>query len=258
MGAQQELTTANGGDLAEHRDVDPILVMIQSAARDPDADVEKMERLMAMYERQQDKHAESAFNRAMNSAQRSTTRVAADASNPQTRSKYASYAALDRALRPVYTEHGFSLSFDETESPKPDHIRVLCYVSHEDGHTRTYHKDMPSDGKGAKGGDVMTKTHAAGAAASYGMRYLLKGIFNVAIGEDDADGNVPESDLIDPATQADIDALVDEVLKTPEQRVNFSGWLKTKIGAANGFVRNIPSAKADDVVAMLEKKRAAS
>jgi hypothetical protein len=50
---------------------------------------------------------------------------------------------------------------------------------------------MPTDGKGAKGGDVMTKTHAAGAGMQYGMRYLLKGIFNVAIGEEDKDGNDP-------------------------------------------------------------------
>ncbi len=50
---------------------------------------------------------------------------------------------------------------------------------------------MPADGKGAKGGDVMTKTHATGAAASYGARYLLKGIFNIAVGDDDRDGNAP-------------------------------------------------------------------
>jgi hypothetical protein len=48
---------------------------------------------------------------------------------------------------------------------------------------------MPADGKGAKGGDVMTRTHATGSALSYGMRYLLKMIFNVAVGEDDDDGN---------------------------------------------------------------------
>ena len=70
-------------------------------------------------------------------------------------------------------------------------MRVLCYVSHSAGHTRTYQCDMPADGKGAKGNDVMTKTHAAGSAASYGMRYLLKMIFNIAIGEDDTDGNPP-------------------------------------------------------------------
>ena len=45
------------------------------------------------------------------------------------------------------------------------------------------------NGKGAKGGDVMTRTHATGAALSYGMRYLLRMIFNVAVGEGDTDGN---------------------------------------------------------------------
>ena len=35
----------------------------------------------------------------------------------------------------------------------------------------------------------MTKTHAVGSAMSYGVRYLLKLVFNVAVGEDDDDGN---------------------------------------------------------------------
>jgi hypothetical protein len=60
---------------------------------------------------------------------------------------------------------------------------------HLGGHVKPYQVDMPADGKGAKGGDVMTKTHATGSALSYGMRYLLKLIFNVAVGEDDDDGN---------------------------------------------------------------------
>ena len=258
---QQDLMRPEGGDLAQRQDVDPILVMIQSAARDPDADVDKMERLFQLYERQQAKQAEAEFNCAMSAVQKNTGRILADASNPQTRSKYASYAALDRALRPIYTEHGLSLSFDEGEQCEGA-VEVLCYVSHESGHTRTYKKRVPLSDKGIKGNQMMTPTHANASGDSYGMRYLVKKIFNVAIGEDDDDGNsagpANESDLIDPSTQSDIDALVDEVLKTPEQRVNFSGWLKTKIGAANGFVRNIPSAKAAEVVAMLEKKRAAS
>lgn len=73
-------------------------------------------------------------------------------------------------------------------------VRVLCYVSHRGGFTRTYRVDMPADGKGAKGGDVMTKTHASGAAISYGRRYLLNSIFNIAIGDEDTDGNGPGID----------------------------------------------------------------
>src|SRR5690606_38380777 len=136
----------------------------------PQVDPARMHALLDVQERLLGKQAETDFNAAMNAAQSEIGRVAADASNPQTRSRYASYAALDRVLRPVYAKHGFSLSFDTGDAPTPETIRVLCYVSHRGGHTRTYKVDMPADGKGAKGGDVMTKTHAAGSAMTYGMR----------------------------------------------------------------------------------------
>lgn len=165
-----------------------ILQVIERAAANPAVDMDKMERLLEMHERVTARRAEQAFNVALNQAQSEIGPVATDATNSQTKSKYATYAALDRAIRPIYTRHGFSLSFGEGDSPKADHVRVLCYVAHGEGHTRTYHADMPADGKGAKGGDVMTKTHATGSAFSYGQRYLLKLIFNIAVGEDD-DGN---------------------------------------------------------------------
>ena len=155
-----------------------LLAMISRAAHDPETDVEKLERLMMMYERIEAKRAETAFNDAMMMALSKVGRIAADAVNSQTRSNYATYAKLDRVLRPIYTECGFSLSFDTGPDAPPDHVRVICYVSHKAGHSRTYHADLPADGKGAKGGDVMTKTHAFGSGVSYGMRYLLKMIFN--------------------------------------------------------------------------------
>jgi len=170
-----------------------VISIIERASRDPAVDIDKMRQLLTMRKEMLAEEAERAFNVAMKCAQAEMRPIGADATNPQTRSKYATYAKLDYVLRPIYTKHGFSLSFDEADSHKPDHIRVVCYVAHEGGHTRTYRKDMPADGKGAKGGDVMTKTHAAGAAASYGARYLLKGIFNIAVGDEDRDGNEPTS-----------------------------------------------------------------
>jgi ERF superfamily protein len=156
-------------------------------ARDQNVSVEKIERLMALWERGEARKAEAAFNEAMALAQAEIEPVRADSYNPQTRSKYPSYEALDRALRPVYTKHGFGLSFDTGESPD-ETVLLLCYVTHRAGHSRTYRVLLPSDGKGAKGGDVMTKTHATGSAMSYGQRYLVKLIFNVAVDADD-DGN---------------------------------------------------------------------
>jgi len=173
------------------------------------ANLDAVERLVALQERTMAHDAEMAFNAAMSSAQSAMTTVRQDATNPQTRSKYASYAALDRAVRPIYSREGLALSFNTGECPTPEYMRLLCYVSHPAGYTRTYHLDMPADGKGAKGGDVMTKTHAVGSAAAYGMRYLLKMIFNIAVGEDDRDGNpvqfdtTPHMDAMAKATSRD-------------------------------------------------------
>lgn len=168
------------------------LALWERLAKDDKVDVDKLEKLMQMQERAAARFSQEQFNTAMSSAQRDMRMVAVDAYNPQTRSKYASYQALDKALRPIYTQHGFGLSFNTGDAPLQDYVRVLCRVTHNSGHAEVYHIDMPADGKGAKGGDVMTKTHATGAAIAYGMRYLSRMIWNVATGEDDQDGNEPE------------------------------------------------------------------
>jgi hypothetical protein len=169
-------------------EIEPMLALVERATRDQTVDVEKMERLLVMAERLQAKKAESEYDQAMNAAQGEMGPVARDSDNPQTRSRYASYGALDRAVRPIYAAHGFSLSFG-TRATGPDRVTITCRVSHRAGHTERVEIEMPADGKGAKGGDVQTKTHATGSAVSYGMRYLLKMIFNIAVGEYDDDGN---------------------------------------------------------------------
>lgn len=165
------------------------VALFERLALDPNASVEKIERLMALFERTESRRSEMAFNTAMAEAQKAMRPVAADAWNPSTKSRYASYEALDTALRPTYTANGFGLSFNTEPCPVAEHVRVVCKVTHNGGHSERYALDLPADGKGAKGGDVMTKTHATGSALTYGMRYLLKMIFNVAVGEGDDDGN---------------------------------------------------------------------
>jgi len=152
------------------------------------AAIDVIERLAVLQEKAMLRDAEIAFSEALSRIQGEIKRVAPDLLNPQTSSKYASYTAIDRVIRPLYTREGMSLSFSDADCPKPDHVRILCFAS-LGAYTRTYQKDMPTDGKGAKGGDVMTKTHATAAADSYAKRYLVKDVFNIAIGEGDTDGN---------------------------------------------------------------------
>src|SRR5688572_15237580 len=96
--------------------------VIKDAARDPNVDVVKLEKLLDMQERIMTRNAELAFNEAMTKAQSEITRIAADAMNPQTRSRYASYKALDKVLRPIYTSNGFALSFGTGDRPLAEHV----------------------------------------------------------------------------------------------------------------------------------------
>lgn len=224
-----------------------VLQMIERVALNPNADIDKLERLLTMRRDIEAQQAEQAFNAAMRAAQSEMGRIAADAKNSQTNSRYATYEKLDRVLRPIYTKHGFSLSFDEGDSDKPDHIRVLCRVAHDAGHTHIYRKDMPADGKGAKGGDVMTKTHAAGAAASYGARYLLKGIFNVAIGEEDKDGNDPTPPKT--ITEEQIMALRDLASSVDADEKRFCTFMRVD------RLSDIPAARFNEAKTALERKR---
>jgi hypothetical protein len=189
-----------------------LLGALVRAASDQTTDIDKMERLFSMHQKLEAAQAERQFNEAMSECQREMGTIGADMTNSQTRSKYTSYAKLDRVVRPIYTKHGISISFDTGDAPKDEYVRVLAYVS-RGGYTRTYKVDIPADGKGAKGGDVMTKTHASGAAISYGSRYLLKSIFNLAIGEEDADGNTGHTATMPEGQKADFLTAIDQVSK---------------------------------------------
>ena len=244
-----------------------LISAIERAASNPRINVDKMRQLLdmqkdIMVQRKEEMREQKAelFNSAMSDCQAEMRPIAANAENPQTRSMYADYAQLDRHLRPIYTKHGYSLSFDEADSPKPDHVRVLCYVAHRGGHCRTYRRDMPVDGKGAKGGDVMTKTHAIGSAFTYGQRYLLRGIFNVAVGVDDNDGNGDEGagEVGEDDTQrvkagyisnkeiADLEAMITEVKANKQV---FLEWMQVK------RLADIPKIHLKTAVRGLEAKR---
>lgn len=160
--------------------------------------VEQLQILQDMHFRELARSAEVEFNLAMNEVQAEITRVVPDAYNQQTKSKWATYPALDKMLRPIYTRHGFSLSFDSGESPV-ETVITHCYVSHRAGHTRKYQSPpVPLPTMGPQGKAVMTTTHGTGSAMSYGKRYLVAFIFNIPIGDEDTDGNgEPDSGTLD-------------------------------------------------------------
>lgn len=169
---------------APQSDTTALMSLIERAARDPDMDLDRMERLIAMHEKMEQKHAEADFNAAMAAAQAEIGPVVAKKSNSQTNSKYADLAAIVAVAQPIIAKHGLSTSFGTEPTEVPNHYRVTCEVS-RGGFSKTYRADIPMDGVGIKGNANKTATHAFGSTMTYGRRYLFCMIFNIATADDD-------------------------------------------------------------------------
>jgi hypothetical protein len=163
--------------------------MIQAAFQSAIANgagLEVVDRILKQQKEMMEYNDRLAFNQALARVQANAKVVQTNRKNTSTGSRYADFGALDKMLRPLYIAEGLALSYGTAEIDKPETVRVTCTVS-LGAYSRTEHIDMPADGKGAKGGDVMTKTHATGSAVMYGRRYLLNMIFNLT--QEDDDGN---------------------------------------------------------------------
>lgn len=230
-----------------------LIDLIGAVVTRPDVDVVKVRELLTMQREAEERAEKRAFNEAFNACQKEMLPIVRNAPNGQTKSKYATHDALDKDLRPIYTKHGFGVSFNTADSPLPEHVRVVCYLTHG-GAEKTYQTDIPCDGKGARGNDVMTKTHAVGSAMTYGKRYLLALAFNIALVDTDDDGNAaakPQASGFVSEEQADaLLALINEK-KMTAQRVY--DWVGKKLKAAPPkTVSDIPARLFGEVVAQIK------
>lgn len=201
-----------------------LIQAIERAAINPAVDVDKMERLFALQERMITRNAEMAFNAAMRAVQEELPTVYRNKENTQTNSFYADLEALNLAIVPIYTKHGFSLSFGTGDATREGHERVTCICSHVAGHSRPYFCDVPLDLAGLKGNANKTHTHAFGSTMSYGRRYLTMLIFNITLTNEDNDGN-GGVELITEKQAVDLQAKAEEVGVDKE---NFLKFLKVK------------------------------
>jgi hypothetical protein len=180
-----------------------LIHIIERAARDPAVDIVKMERLFEMAERVKAREAEAAFNTDMSAAQIELVPIARNQRNKQTNSNYTDLAAIAEGAMPIIHRHGFGVITSEFESKKPDHLGVVCEVTHRGGHSKRYEFNIPWDGAGLKGNANKTATHAYGSTLSYGERYAKCKIFGIATKDDD--GNAA-SKVVAKATAAPITA----------------------------------------------------
>lgn len=143
-----------------------------------DAAIDVIERLAALQEKSEAKHAEQSFFRDLHAAQGEVPSIEPNkevkTGGGKLMYKYASYEKLDRALRPIYIKHGMAIAFSGAEAPAGK-VRVLCCVSHRDGHAERYQLDLAI----SSGAAQLTNTDAELSAQSKAKRRILRNIFNI-------------------------------------------------------------------------------
>lgn len=191
-----------------------LLPMIERAARDPNVDVDKMERLMAMMERVEARNAEAAFSADLAEMQDALPSIG-ERGNAAGRYTYALWEDINAAIKPVLKRYGFALSF---RTDFTDGIAVTGVLSHKSGHKIETTIKLPSDASGNK-----NAVQAVASSVSYGKRYTASALLNLTShGEDDdAFAAVSEYDITawrdaiaDAASRADLDSIANDLKGT--------------------------------------------
>lgn len=208
-----------GKEVALQSSGDPFVDMVERIATNADIDADKLQKVLDVQMQVMDRQARDEFYRAMNRVQAELPMVARDAINTQTSSKYARLETISRALKPVYSKHGFSCSFTQDKADLENHIRVRGTLRHAAGHSEShYYVDVPLDDRGIKGSVNKTPTHATGSSFAYGRRYLTCMMFDIATG-DDVDGNPVDDSPLDGALKGRIADMLKQL--SPEENVTF-------------------------------------
>jgi hypothetical protein len=131
---------------------------------------------------------EENFNAALKRIQKNLKSISKRGWNPDTQSKFATSEDIDSAIQQLLDDENMTLTFVPEDSPNADEVVIVGCLS-LGAYTKKYPLPMPADGKGPKGGGVMSRTHATGSAITYGKRYLKNMIFDLRFKETDDDGN---------------------------------------------------------------------
>jgi hypothetical protein len=193
QGTDAGLLTVPPGDNAS-----AVLALINRIALDACADVEKLDRVMALYERLKAKEAELQYNAAKGRILKKLAGIKIvknrpalyeiENGKPQNGTceafKYAPLEEIDKHLRPLLAEEQMDLSYSD-EPLECGGIVIRGRLKHlPSGHYEDSYMPAPLDTTGGK-----SKVQAVGSSNSFLRRYVLCNIFNIVVVGDDDDGN---------------------------------------------------------------------
>lgn len=174
-------------------DQSPVAMLFQMA-QSPDLDVEKLERLMALAERDREQRAEQAMIDALASLQSSVgpiqhNKEAEIATNGGGKFKYtyAELPAIADQIREPLRANGLSYSWDTDVTPIDGQlwVEVICTTRHIMGAVRTSSFKSPVDGRENRSTSTAQKVKAL---VTFGCRVSLLQALGLTTADSDTDG----------------------------------------------------------------------
>jgi len=164
------------------------------------ADIDKLEKLMAMQERWDAKQAEKAFNDAMAKFQAECPVIKSQKSGHNY--KYAPIGDIVEQVRETMAKHGLSYRFEQSQNGAE--ITVTCVATHVDGHSVKLSISGNPDTSGSK-----NSVQSVGSTITYLRRYTLTGVFGIVTGDTDTDARVEASKTVKMASVKQAQEIVD-------------------------------------------------
>lgn len=172
------------GQVVAHREADPMVSLIERLVLNPDADLDKLERMLALKRDHDRDNARIAFAGALAGARSKIPPIVKDAtvdftsSKGRTHYKHETLAGIAKVIDPILSEYGLSYRYRTNQGAGG--VMVTCIIAHSDGHSEETSLSCSPDGSGSK-----NPFQAIGSAVSYLQRYTLKAALGLSAEVDD-------------------------------------------------------------------------
>ena len=169
----------------------PTMALVERAITSG-VDVDALEKILDLDRRAREEVAAGRFSERMMQFQKEMPMVLKTVDGPSGHWQYAPYEHIWKIARPILTELGFEVSFEQEDTE--NELTVTCVVTCC-GHTRRTPYTLPKDPPIANrsGRAVTTQAQAQASSNSQAKRHAFCNAFNIVCAGEDTDGGDPRN-----------------------------------------------------------------
>jgi len=221
-----------------------MIQLIERMAMNPEINIERVQQLISMQERMEERqfarNSKMAYDAAFAIMQGQLPIIAEDKEHGGTKSTYATFDAINQAIRPALSENGFSLKFRiHQEAAK---VSITGILAHKGGYSEETTIELPVDTGGQK-----NNVQAIGSTQSYGQRYVTKALLSLSSRKSD-DDNGDKGGGSPSISEDQCQTLLDRMREVSADFPKFLAYFKLQ------ELADLPAKRFAEAIATLDRK----